>query len=757
LAVFGFALLVAYAQDVESSKANAQPVLLGAQRQQLQARIAELATLVGTTDLTEGTPTAVAAAAELKLLRALDLVYLHHQETIDLTADAAQQRDRLQDELETIQATKPPVGQTFSWLLWDDCRDRLAAEESRARSYVIEIDQARDRLEGSLAESDRAERNRRKAYDETGKSSAGERGEQEYRQRLATLASAVAKATVDLRRAELKLKTTQQEAVVNQQDWLQAKIDRMREHVTFSEADLKERNASFSAYATELRDRLDEAQQSFRQVNDWLSSRSSSSAAGVEPPQAAADTSLDPADDNPSRAWSINTLEALRRVCHEEVVELERRVAEFESVADSPTQRFKFVNHLATVDELKNWSESCEQLSLRLADEDRRLAMCAGELLQDLATSHREARLKTDASANARAESAALAAALERRLRTVEFSQRHVLALRRGVDRFLADLHVELGDGHGTSWSSWIPVATSEVWNYELAAVGDSPITIEKISKGLAGFLLGLIVAAVASRFLGRRVLPRIGLNRGASEAFRTLSFYAICLVFGLLALELAHVPLTAFTFLGGAVAIGVGFGCQNILNNFISGLILLAEQPIRMGDLIKLGDLHGTIERIGARSTVVRTGSNVEIIVPNSKLLEDNVTNITRSDNRFRTQVNVGVAYGSPVTEVKRHLLRAAIHAHVLEHPEPFVLFADFADNSLNFQLHFWVRISSLTECLRIESDVREAIDLAFREAQISIAFPQRDLHLDSIRPLEIRLLDQQAQVETLPFRKSA
>ena len=135
-----------------------------------------------------------------------------------------------------------------------------------------------------------------------------------------------------------------------------------------------------------------------------------------------------------------------------------------------------------------------------------------------------------------------------------------------------------------------------------------------------------------------------------------SLSFYALLVAFGLAALKYANVPLTVFTFLGGAIAIGVGFGSQNILNNFISGLILLAERPIKVGDLIQLGETYGNVTKIGARSTQIRTGENLDIIVPNSKFLENDVTNLTRRDDRLRTSISVGVAYGSPL-ERGRHL----------------------------------------------------------------------------------------------------
>jgi small-conductance mechanosensitive channel len=211
---------------------------------------------------------------------------------------------------------------------------------------------------------------------------------------------------------------------------------------------------------------------------------------------------------------------------------------------------------------------------------------------------------------------------------------------------------------------------------------------------------------------------------------------------FGFISLELTNVPLTIFTFLGGAVAIGVGFGSQNILNNFISGLILLAEQPIRVGDLIDIDGLSGNVEKIGARSTRVKTGANLEIIVPNSKFLESNVTNWTLSDTRMRTVVKVGVAYGSPTERVAAILKQAVDECPLaLPAPEPIILFKDFGDNSLSFEVHFWIYVRTMMQARKIESDLRYIIDGLLRAADISIAFPQRDVHLDTVKPIEVNI----------------
>ena len=267
-------------------------------------------------------------------------------------------------------------------------------------------------------------------------------------------------------------------------------------------------------------------------------------------------------------------------------------------------------------------------------------------------------------------------------------------------------------------------------------------MTISKIVRGILLILTGYLMARLLSRLIGHRLLPQVGINEGAARALQSITFYVLLASFGCVALEVINLPVTVFAFMGGAIAIGVGFGSQNVLNNFISGLLLLAERPIRVGDLVDIDGLHGTVENIGARSTRIKTGSNLEIIVPNSKFLQNNVTNWTLSDTRIRTIVSIGVAYGTPSHKVSE-LLRQAVKENrkVMAEPEPIILFQDFGDNALQFEVHFWIHMRTVMQGDRIRSDVRHAIDALFDAEGITIAFPQRDVHLDTLRPLEVSI----------------
>jgi len=273
-------------------------------------------------------------------------------------------------------------------------------------------------------------------------------------------------------------------------------------------------------------------------------------------------------------------------------------------------------------------------------------------------------------------------------------------------------------------------------WSYELTTSEDRPITPGKILIGLLVFVVGYLTARFLMSLTAKRLFPRLGFDAGASSAFASLTFYAVLAMAFLFALRAVNIPLTAFAVVGGALALGIGFGSQAIVSNFISGLLLLAERPIRTGDLIEVSGVVGTVDSIGLRSTRIRTADNFHIIVPNSSFLETNVVNWTHEDPDIRLRVIVGVAYGSPTRKVEELLLLVANeHPRCLRHPEPVVNFRDFGGSALSFEVRFWIRYDERTDRTAIQSDVRYRIDELFREHGITIAFPQMDVHLDVAR----------------------
>ena len=266
-------------------------------------------------------------------------------------------------------------------------------------------------------------------------------------------------------------------------------------------------------------------------------------------------------------------------------------------------------------------------------------------------------------------------------------------------------------------------------------------VTVEEVVLALLLIVVAYILANRISKWFSRRVLSRLGLEPNSAAIVQKIAFYTLLAAFTLVTLNTLGVPVTVFSFFGGALAVGIGFGSQNIVNNFISGLILLAERPIRVGDVIQIDGVTGKVTEIGARSTRVTTGANMEILVPNSSILQGNVVNWTLTDDVISSKITVGVAYGSPARTVARLLQQAAEeNTNILKDPAPSVSFTNFGDHALEFELSFWLRLS-VADRGRTESDLRFAVDDLFGEHGIIIAYPQRDVHLNLLRPVEVRL----------------
>jgi small-conductance mechanosensitive channel/CRP-like cAMP-binding protein len=297
--------------------------------------------------------------------------------------------------------------------------------------------------------------------------------------------------------------------------------------------------------------------------------------------------------------------------------------------------------------------------------------------------------------------------------------------------------------------------AAVNIWQLEITSIEDRPITVGKVILGLLLLVVGLRVARALSVMLGKRILPHVGVNTASSIAFQRVFFYILLVGFTLFVLNLVNVPLTVFTVLGGAIAIGVGFGAQNIINNFISGWILLAERRVNIGDLIEVEGSVGRVRSIGARCTHVRRPDGIDLLIPNSLMLERIMVNWTLTDAHIRTILTVGVAYGSPTDKVVELIRSAAAeHDEILNQPPPIILFEDFGDSALVFDVHFWVHAEQEMDLRIVRSDLRFAIDRLFRAAGIVIAFPQRDVHLDAGRPLDVRMVaaDEAGRAPTAP-----
>ena len=283
----------------------------------------------------------------------------------------------------------------------------------------------------------------------------------------------------------------------------------------------------------------------------------------------------------------------------------------------------------------------------------------------------------------------------------------------------------------------------SSVWHFQLFQIGGTEYTVGQFVLLALLLIFGYVLSKFLEKLFSRR-LAKTNLRPHVILTLQRVFFYALIVGVALSALSLLHVPLASFAFMTGAIAIGVGFGAQNIINNFISGWILMAEQPVRVGDFIEIDQQTGTVETIGNRSTRIRRVDGVSLLVPNSQMLERVVVNWTLVDRNIRTLIRIGVAYGSNPQRVAELFLQAVrSQPDVLDDPVPRVFFEDFGDNALIFDAIFWATVGGERELRQIRSEIRFKIAELFGAENIVIAYPQRDVHIDGIGPLQVEVVE--------------
>ena len=288
-------------------------------------------------------------------------------------------------------------------------------------------------------------------------------------------------------------------------------------------------------------------------------------------------------------------------------------------------------------------------------------------------------------------------------------------------------------------------VPQGDVWRLTVrllsgVKIGNVTISIADILIAVFAFLAAIVLTRMAQRALEDQILPHTRLDVGVRNSIKAGIGYAGIALAALIAFALLGLDLSNIAIIAGALSVGIGFGLQSVVNNFVSGMILLVERPIKAGDWIQIGEHEGFVRRISVRATEIETFTRASVIIPNSELLSGSLTNLTHKDQYGRVDVNVGVAYGSDVDQVMA-ILRECLDAHpqILNFPESSVVFLGFGDSSLDFQARGF--ISSIVWRIFVQSDLLVDIYRRLNDAGIEIPFPQRDLHLKDIDRLEAAL----------------
>jgi small-conductance mechanosensitive channel len=271
------------------------------------------------------------------------------------------------------------------------------------------------------------------------------------------------------------------------------------------------------------------------------------------------------------------------------------------------------------------------------------------------------------------------------------------------------------------------------IWNFELFNLGDTVFTTRTFLLLIVSLFLLIYVTAKIRKLLVSKIFPRYDMNVGVSQSIATIIRYLLVIIGLFIIFQTSGIDLSAIGLLVGALGIGIGFGLQNITNNFISGIIILFERPVKVGDRIEVDDLAGNIVNISARATTIITNDNIAVIVPNSDLVSTRVINWSHNNRSVRLNFPVGVSYNEEPDKIRKLLIEVAdSNAGVLQNPPPDVLFENFGDSSLDFNLRVWTdEYSDKPKVLK--SQLYYAIFKKFKEHRVEIPYPQRDLHLRS------------------------
>ena len=668
---------------------------------------------------------------EVELLKQLEAIIAQQETAAAQEDDLKTKLADLKGQLEAVRMTGPQESKPYSFLLLDHLKDELSTRKNRTaigEAALADSKQAVTRATEELEKKAQALRLLKSKLQ-----TADDEAEKEQLAvdiKIAEADKRMVEETAELKKQQRAICKLKQQIETTQIDLLEEKIDWISKEVLFSPSDLQDQLLALDKHESDLKAllRTNESNLLYSE-KEWSRSRHQLDMA------TAPDAVL---------AEQVAAQQLARQRYQQAVSLINARLQGVVKDRELWNRRFKVVTKTATPEELIAWNQDAHLLVAQLERDVRLQEMQIDEIRRELAEKGQQLQSKGDQQDEVRRWIENQKAHLSKTIQSHETAVSSINETRQLAGKLIVEIG---GDVRAWSVAEWLAGAWhyfSAVWNKELVKIDDAnSLTVGKLIVGVLLVFGGFIVARMLSRLLGSRLHQRLGFNQDRAEAVQSLSFYVMVALFTLFALRFVNVPLTFFTFLGGAIAISVGFGSQNILNNFISGLILLAERPIRVGDLIQIVDLYGTVEHIGTRSTRVCTGDNMEIIIPNSSFLENNVQNLTLGNNIIRSRVSVGIAYGSPTRDAARLMKRAAEeHGLVLDSPEPYVWFVEFGDNSLIFELYFWVEVRNIAERRRIESDMRFKIDHLFRDAGISIAFPQRDVHLDTASPLKVQMV---------------
>jgi potassium-dependent mechanosensitive channel len=681
-------------------------------------------------------PADAAAANDVAFHQTLEAVLAQQQTVEQQIRELETRRSELDSELKAGSAGEMLT--PCSFLELDGMKDELAAQRVRAGLSTDKLAAAKLALEKAQRTLEDSEKKQRQAVEafETAKE-APNAAELATAAEQARQASRLAAETLILRKSEVAREQLAQEAQRLTVKICQDRLSKMSPLAVFSEQDFQSQIDDVTKKEESAKKTLASREASLHSVN-----------VQIQNVQRKIDA------ETGDRTLLLEELAANRRV-HEklsdEIDSLMQRMQWLAHLRVAWNRRFEIASAGMPEADKQAWSQMKEWQNETKTTLDDLAASLRVQILRmrDLRTTLTSITKKADAAKTGpegllpwldmqKSQIEAMLKTRERDMVTIETSRR--------VHEKLLD---EIGSGvqtltpKGLALGAWYQAGL--VWNYELASINDKPITVRKIVTGITIFVSGWFIARFLSAMFAYRLLKRFRLSKDGIAAMRTLMFYSLVIVVALLALRVVNVPLTAFTILGGALAIGIGFGSQALINNFIGGLIMLAERPVRLGERITFGNYDGVVEEVGFRCTKLRTANDHLVTIPNSTLINESIENVARR-RTIRRLMNVTISYETPratiaeAVEAIRDILdekdiRERIHPIVgFEELPPRVFFNDYNADSLNIQVLYWYAPTDwwayVEHCERVNYRIMEE----FERLGVDFAFPSRTLYVKQV-----------------------
>jgi potassium-dependent mechanosensitive channel len=665
-------------------------------------------------------------------------------------------QQQLEAELRAVEATaaawqgfeeKPP----YSVLLADDLGEQLAVQGKRLESVQSRITASEALIEEFRVARAEADLNARAAAE---KSEAGRaRQAAEWRWRAAVLHVEAIESFIAWSIAELGRVKVERALIEARMNLVQRQRTTARSKLRFTQADLDEAKSrldrqiaplemNFKAVAAEnmrLGKELVTAQQALVDARR--------AAAGGEPVAVAAlETAMD-------RLRVINAQSDSART-RGEILTLQ--LASLNEMKSAWADRFVLVNGESALGR--------QEASRRLRSILERAASLMTNGQADAASFQAEEEISAerlaalDETSEEAARERAVLGAVRDKLRVAARHQRTIEAGVQSVERWLEEAQVGQG---GEAVKERVrrrgadaTLLLKKLWEFELFSVDDTieiagemvavarPVTVRKVVTIGLWVMFGLWVSTFLTRYAHRTLIEHYQVGPAQAQVLRRWMTATNVLVLLLIGLYLVRIPLTAFAFLGGALAIGFGFGTQTLIKNLVSGVLMLLERQIRAGDIVQIEGIVGTVMAVDVRSTRVLNFDGKETVIPNSVFLESNVTNWTLGSRQIRLSIEVSVAYSSPTRLVAELLVGCAqAHDRVLKEPAPFVFLKAFGESALVFELYFWVEVGGNGIGAAVASDLRFLIERALAEHGIVIPLAQRDLHFSQAAPIRVSM----------------